>query len=325
MNPPEHDPRLDPTPDYGSLGPASDTGPGKPISPAANWRVLAAVAVGALLGVPFVATGTVRAAWDQIAGLLSLQGKPEPASPAILSEHELERLDHQSPQHQATLLLQRAINHYDGANDQIAARVDGWRGKLQLDTQLNSLVTTALNSNDLRVRAAAIEVDLAAMNVEKSAATLEQFAAQAESGPQQQRVWALWAIGLMGNRGVEPERASQVLTAQLRDPEPDVRHWAVEGIGYVASDSSAATLLQTMHDDPSPMVRERAACSLAQSGMLSQQQRMNAVPQLLNYTEDAALDAQTRTWAFHALRDITGQSLPNDTAAWKAWYESSAH
>lgn len=325
MNPPEHDPRLDPTPDYGSLGPASDTGPGKPISGAANWRVLVAVAAGALLGVPFVATGSVGAAWDQIAGLLSLQGKPEPASPAILSEHELESLDRQGPQKQATLLLQRAINHYEGANDQIATRVDLWRGKLKLDTQLNSLVTTALNSNDLRVRAAGIEVDLAAMNIEKSGTVLEQFATRAESGPESDRVWALWTIGLMGNRGVEPERASQVLTAQLRDPEPNVRHWAVEGIGYLATDASAATLLQILHDDPSPMVRERAACSLAQSGMLSQQQRMNAVPQLLNYTEDAALDAQTHTWVYHALRDISGQNLANDPAAWKAWYETSAH
>ena len=28
-------------------------------------------------------------------------------------------------------------------------------------------------------------------------------------------------------------------------------------------------LLEILHDDPSPMIRERAACGLAQSGMLS--------------------------------------------------------
>ena len=34
------------------------------------------------------------------------------------------------------------------------------------------------------------------------------------------------------------------------------------------------------------MVRERAACSLAESGMLSHEQRLAAVPQLINYSDD---------------------------------------
>jgi hypothetical protein len=33
-----------------------------------------------------------------------------------------------------------------------------------------------------------------------------------------------------------------------------------------------------------------------------------------------ALDEQTRGWVFQALRDITGQSLPRDPAAWHAWW-----
>jgi len=69
-------------------------------------------------------------------------------------------------------------------------------------------------------------------------------------------------------------------------------------------------------------VRERAACSLAQSGMLTQDQRMTAVPTILTYTDDPALDAQTHTWAFQALRDITGQNLQNDPAAWRDWWQS---
>jgi hypothetical protein len=75
-----------------------------------------------------------------------------------------------------------------------------------------------------------------------------------------------------------------------------------------------------MHDDPSATVRERAACSLAQSGMLSREQRLIAVPQLINYSGDPALDAQTHAWAFQALADITQQRLPNDSAAWRNWY-----
>jgi HEAT repeat protein len=275
------------------------------------------------MGLLFAGTGSARAAWNQIADLLSLHGKPQPASPAILSQHEIEHLDQQSPQNQAQLLLERSINHYDGANDQIAARVDGWRGKLKLTSQLNSQITTGMNSNDLRVRAAAIEVDLAALDQPKTPENLDRLVQQAESGSQQQRVWALWTVGLLGNRGVEPQRAGEVLISQLHDSDPEIRHWAVEGLAYLGTDDTIAPLLQTFHDDPSPMVRERAACSLAQSGMLNEQQRRSVVPKLLDYAEEASLDAQTHTWVYHALRDITGQNLPNDPAAWRNWYSTN--
>ena len=66
------------------------------------------------------------------------------------------------------------------------------------------------------------------------------------------------------------------------------------------------------------MIRERAACGLAQSGMLSERQRRTAVPRLLDFADDATLDAETRKWVFQALRDITGQTLPHDAAAWRA-------
>ena len=68
------------------------------------------------------------------------------------------------------------------------------------------------------------------------------------------------------------------------------------------------------------MIRERAACSLAQSGMLSEKQRRTAVPRFLDDAEDPSLDAETRKWVFQALRDITGQTLPHDAAAWRMWY-----
>ena len=306
------------------MGSTSELPSPRSIKPGGNPRVFIAVAAGALLGLAFVSGGTVQAAWTEISQFLSLQGKPEPASPAIMSQHELEKLDNTSHQHQAELLLERAINHYDGANDQIAARADNWRAHLKLSTQLNSLITTGLNSNDLRVRAAAIEVDLAAMNVPKTAENMESLIRQAEAGPQSQRIWALWTLGLLGNRGVAPERANQVLVAQLQDSNPEIRHWAVEGLAYLGANETIAPLLQIFHDDPSPMVRERAACSLAQSGMLTQEQRRSVIPQLLNYADDASLDAQTHTWVYQALRDITGQNLPEDPGAWRDWYSSSA-
>lgn len=41
---------------------------------------------------------------------------------------------------------------------------------------------------------------------------------------------------------------------------------------------------------------------------------------LLDYAGDFSLDDQTRGWVFQALRDITGQHLPRDPAAWRKWY-----
>ena len=90
----------------------------------------------------------------------------------------------------------------------------------------------------------------------------------------------------------------------------------------MGTDETVEPLLQILHDDPSPMIRERAACGLAQSGMLNERQRRAAVPRLLDYSEDPAIDPETRKWTFQALRDITGQSLPHDTSAWRSWYNS---
>lgn len=265
---------------------------------------------------------TALAAWDNIAQFIGLKGRPAPASANVLSEHEIEALDQMAPQSQATLLLERSINHYSGANEQIAARIDNWRGKIQLDQQLHSLFTTAINSDDLRVRAAGIEIDLAARDFEKNSATIDRLEPDARSGEQGPRANALWDIGLLGNRGVLPERAAEILLASVHDDNVNVRYWAVEGLAYLGSNESINGLLDVLHDDPSPMIRERAACGLAQSGMLSQQQRRSAIPKLLDYAEDAALDAQTRNWIFQALRDITGKNLPHDPAAWRNWYNS---
>lgn len=278
---------------------------------------------GVMAAMLFLGTRTARAAWEEIAQLLSLHGKPEPASANVLSEHEIEVLDKMAPQSQAELLLERSINHYRGANDQIAARVEAWRGKIKLDDRLNNLFMTALNSDDLRVRAAAIEVDIAARNLEKSSATVDRLEPDARSGEQGPRANALWDIGLLGNRGVEPERAAQIILASIHDSNVNVRYWAVESLSYLGTDETIAPLLEVFHDDGSPMIRERAACGLAQSGMLSERQRRTAVPRLLDFADDQSLDPETRKWVYQALRDITGQSLPHDAAAWRNWYSTN--
>src|SRR5205085_10634387 len=155
-----------------------------------------------------------------------------------------------------------------------------------------ALVTTALNSNDLRVRAASLELDMAARGTSKSPDSVDHMIQEAEPGGAN-RTGALWALGELANRGVEPDRARQTLVSYLNDPQEEARYWAVEGLALTGQDESIAPLLDVLRSDTSPRIRERAACSLAQSGMLEHAQRLRAVPELLNYADDPALDAQT--------------------------------
>jgi hypothetical protein len=278
---------------------------------------------GTLVGLAMISygTGLAQTAWQEVLSFIALEGKPVAASPARLSEHEIQELDHMTPQQQAELLLERAINHYQGAIEWIDKRVDSWRGAIKIDGQLNTLFTSALNANDLRVRAAAIEIDLAGYNVQK---TLESFNSQVqalESG-EGDRITHLWILSLLGNRGVEPERAFQVLFQYAREPDTHVRYWAIEGLAYLGTDATIQPLLDIFRNDSSATLRERAACGLAQSGMLQQSQRMKAVPKLLTYLEDPTFDGTNHQWVIQALQDISGQSIHDDPGAWRRWYSS---
>jgi hypothetical protein len=244
-----------------------------------------------------------------------------PPKTAPASEKDLGELDRMKPQKQAETLLELAVGHSPRAVEQISSRVDRWNGRVEWNSQIATLTTAALNSNDMRVRESGVEVELAAYGLAKNEQSLEYLLRTVESSDHRQKAWALWALGLMANRGVETGRIVEVLNSHLRDADPDSRRWAVEGLALSGSDDAIRPLLATMRDDRSPMVRERAACSVAESGLFTQEQRMTAVPQLLSYTEDFAVDAQTRQWAFQALGDVAHQRLGNNTRAWRRWYE----
>lgn len=320
-NSPELDPRLQPTPDYGTLGPGSDVTnlaaqpQGRPV-PRQSARVASVIAglVGMIAALLVGSIGRAHPSLPAFQNFLSPQNQPGESK-------DLRQLDSMRPQKQAEALLERAVAQETGATEQISSHVDRWQGKLQWNSKMASLTTAALNSNDMRVRQSGVEVELAAYGLGKNMASLEYLLRTAESPDHAQKIWALWALGLMGNRGVEQDRVLEVLNAHLNDPNVDTRRWTVEALALLGSNQTIGILLKTMHDDPSPLVRERAACSLAESGMLTPEQRMTAVPQLLNYTDDPALDTQTHAWAFQALHDITRQPLPNDAAAWRSWYE----
>ena len=357
------DPRLQPTPDYGTLGPGSDFAP-KPVQAPSerdrseqdrrtlsNLRYLhiAAVMAGVGLALAVSSAGGANAVWQELFNQFSLHKNPAvPSTP--LSDRDLDR---QKPQIQAEILLERAVARSDGSADpiaaQIAARTDAWRGKLKWDARLSELTTAALSSNHRSVRDSAIEVQLAAYGLAKNVPTVDVLIQQAGSSDHAQEIWAFWSLGLLANRGVETDRIIEVLSAHLRNTEnvssdhaspeqtsssrtsdrasvrtsEDARRWAVESLGVVGTTPTIAPLLQAMHDDPSPLVRERAACSLAESGTLSHDQRLIAVPQLIHYSDDPVLDEQTHAWAFQALGDITQQRLPDDSAAWRRWYQNN--
>src|SRR4029077_4232536 len=143
-----------------------------------------------------------------------------------------------------------AVGHSDGAVDQISSRGDHWQGKVKWSSQIATLTAAALNSNDMRVRESGIDVERSAYGLAKNSASLEYLMTTANSADHARKIWALWALGLMGNRGVQSDRAVQVLTSHLKDADEDSRRWAVEGLALAGSAQTIEPLLKTMHDDP---------------------------------------------------------------------------
>ncbi len=253
---------------------------------------------------------------------LPVPGRPVPADHGQLSEHNIEWILQQPAQTQAEFLLGAAVNHDHGATDMIDKMVDGWHGKLHYTQRFDDLQLTALYSNDLRVRAAAIEVNLAVYNLAKTEETAERLMGSAEKSPAY-RPYATWELGMLANRGVEPEKIHEFLRGYVHDRDEKTRHWTVEGLAHLGTDDTIKDFLDVFRNDPSLDVRERAGCSLAKSGMLTREQRMLAVPGLIDLAYDPSLDTTTRSWVYQALREITNERLGNDPAAWRSWYDSA--
>jgi hypothetical protein len=224
-------------------------------------------------------------------------------------------------QQQAERLLERAMHDDVVSLDLLRENVDGWRGRLKNTDQLFDLVLAALNSHDLRVRTAAVDVDLAANNLSKSPESVARLIRQLQRDPTA-RGMALWRLGSLGNRGVEPEKVLTSLLNYAHDPSEHTRYWAIEGLAMLGNDATIDPLLDVLAHDRSPRVRERAASSLGQSGMLTREERLAAVPHLLNFADDDSLATNTRELVYGTLRLITGAALGNDANAWRAWWSN---
>lgn len=238
----------------------------------------------------------------------------------------LEAISRLAPQSQAEQLLERAIARDFESLQVIDKKLPLWRGQLRNTDHLYDLVRTALNSDDMRVRGSAIEIDLAANKIDKTPDSVAHLVQQLHADPDD-RTLALWHLGALGNRGIEQKLVLGQLLHYSHDRSEVTRYWAVEGLALLGSDATVDPLLDRFAHDSSARVRKRAGCNLAKSGMLTKEQRLAAVPELLNLFDDDALDATTRSWVYGALRLITGAELGNDANAWRKWWanRTTAH
>ncbi len=242
-----------------------------------------------------------------------------PASNSGANNTDVETISHLAPQQQAERLLELAIQSPDQSLGLIHKNLDSWRGHLKDTDQLFHLVLAALDSNDPRVRVAAVDIDLVANNLMKSPQSLAKLLNQIHNDPDS-RYLALWRLGALGNRGVEPATVLTTLLRYSRDPNQQTRFWAVEGLAMLGTAESIDPLLSILAHDPAKQIRERAATNLARSGMLTGEQRLTAVPQLLNLLDDDSLDPATQDLICAALRSITGASFGKDPGAWRDWW-----
>jgi hypothetical protein len=229
---------------------------------------------------------------------------------------ELERLP---VQQRAERLLEAAMQGDQPSLDLLRQDADAWRGRLKSTERLFDLVLSALNSADLRVRTAAIDVDLAANNLSKTPQSIQRLLQEMRQDPAGIGM-CLWRLGALGNRGVEPKKVLRSLLLYVRSRNEHTRYWAVEGLGMLGSDSTIDPLLTVMAHDASPRVRELAASSLGHAGMLTREERLAAVPPLLNFADDDSLNISVRELVYATLRLITGAELGNDAGAWREWW-----
>jgi hypothetical protein len=240
---------------------------------------------------------------------------PQPGA----KDDAIEEISRLAPQQQAERLLELAAQNPELAVGLIQQKLTSWREQLEENDRLFHLVLAALHSEDPRVRVAAVEIDLAANHLMKSPESIEKLRREIQGGSEK-RDMALWRLGALGNRGVEPSVALGTLRHYVHDGNQEARFWAVEGLAMLGNAASIDALLGVLAHDPAMQVRERAANGLARSGLLTGEQRLSAVPQLLNLLDDDSLSAATHNLVGATLEAITGASFGKDAQAWRDWW-----
>ena len=271
-----------------------------------------------------VFSGRTQEFQDAVTYLAEHIGKksvPERPVQVTLSATELDaRLTNMTTQAQAELLLSEAIKGSSVALEQISARSEAWRGGIKETPQLAPLLHTAWDADDLRVRTASLDVYLALYGVAKNTTSISMLEQRVAAEPEA-RPWALWMLGALGNRGIEPIGVLREDLQYINDPNEETRMWVVESLATLGTTDAIDPLIETLRTDRSARVREYAARGLGDGGMFTREQRQSAIPRLIDMVADPALDQATRGWVLHSLRDITGTDQGADPQAWRKWWE----
>jgi hypothetical protein len=302
--------------------PISDQGsPSLVRNPNAGIRAL----VGLVILLAFAATLVVKRALLPSTSSSSTSSKfstsTRSKAPSGVRPRSYDRAMQAQAQAQAEDLLQRLASGDGAAAGEVSAQASTWVGKATRTGRTDQLITTAINLHDIPSRQAALDAELALDGIPQNEEGLKLLT-NAVGNPSS-RAWALWLLGAIGNRGVDTPHTAKIVGAYLSDPDVNVRASAVNGLSLIATDETVPMLLDRFRNDPSPVVQERAACGLAESGMYTKAQRMVAAESLINWLDDLLLAGQQRNWDLQALGDISGQHFGADTAAWRSWYESN--
>ncbi|HKW16347.1 MAG TPA: hypothetical protein VJO35_02440 [Terriglobales bacterium] len=240
-----------------------------------------------------------------------------------LTDADLDRLQQLPTQEQAEELLERAIQHDARALDLFEQNIQSaeWLGKIKPTPKMKDLERRSEYSSDLRVRYANADLNLSmdgwAKNDESADLLIERARTDAHY-----RAAAVYFMGMLAGRGIAYDRLYPALLDYAKNnSDVTVRVWAVEGVRYLGTDEALDQLFEIFTSDSSYQVRDRAGCNISDCGNFKRSQRMRMVPKFLELVADSGANSQMRNWAFLALHEITGESLPNTASAWQTWYD----
>jgi HEAT repeats len=239
---------------------------------------------------------------------------------SALTDADVQRLHGMPEQVQAEELLERAIRHDSRALELFEQNIGIWLGDIKLTERMKQLEWRSRFSTDLRVRYANADLNLAMDGWSKNDNSVDLLIARAESDPGYRQA-AVYFMGMMAGRGVGYTRIYPVLVEYARrNPDANVRQWAVEGMRYLGTDEALDVLFESFTQDPSDAVRDRAGCNISDCGNFMRRQRMRMVPKFIELVEDPQTTQVMRGWSFMALNEITDENLPADASAWRDWY-----
>ena len=238
-----------------------------------------------------------------------------------MTDEDAARIGRLPKQQQAEELLARSIGHDKRALDMLENDVESWTSEVRLTDRMKQLDSRAEYSTDLRVRQADADLWLAMEGWHHNQEAVGLLMKRIERD-RQYRPSAYYFLGMEGARGIDSEHAfAELRDAALKDPDPVVRQWAVEGLRFFKTDDALDVLFESFTHDSTYSVRDRAGCNLSDCGVFTRSQRMRLVPKLIELADDRSLNSQMRNWVFMALQEITDVSLPADAAAWRTWYK----